>query len=71
MWGTVEAGVEFIFAVAVEDSFPGARFDRFRSTNFQDTLPDHDVLLLRLGAGVLPAAISTDFVTLGAAPEAI
>jgi hypothetical protein len=69
--GTVEAGVEFILTITLKDCIPRARFDWLGTANFEDTLPDHDVLLLGLGAGVLPATIGADFVVVRTVPEAV
>jgi len=71
LWCTVQARIELIFAVAVENRLTWAGFRWFGSADFKNALPDHDVLLLCLGAGVLPAAIGTDFVILGTIPEAV
>jgi hypothetical protein len=69
--GAVETTVELVFALAIEDGLSGTGFHRFRAADIEDALPDHDVLLLGLGTGVLPAPFGAVLVSLGAIPEAV
>ena len=68
---TVQALVEFIVAIAIQDGLRRAGFDGFRTAYVQHALPDLNILFLCLRAGVLPAFVGAFFVPFRAVPQAV